>query len=347
MSPTGPVKGAVALCNGLAAHLPVTLVSLKSSVQAVSGLLDSVSVLNLAEQSSWLDRYRVYKRVLADAGGRHGAVSLSFCLPADPFNLAFRGHARIVSSVRANLFENYKFDFGRKGRLMAQAHYKMLGAFDEVFAISAAMHAQLTDLGLTNIRTIHNFVDEAHLQQFRLSTIPSPRCVRLVFVGSLSARKQPGLLLDALHKLLQRDIECELVMVGDGPLRQALEKQAREMGLTDRVEFCGSVDDPYGLIQSAHLMVLPSRSEGVSRAMLEALYFGVPCVARRVDANEELIRAKENGFCFERDDELVDVLEQAIEHFVPRSPDIARRDVLVPSEYRREPNIQRILEALA
>ena len=51
-------------------------------------------------------------------------------------------------------------------------------------------------------------------------------------------------------------------------------------------------------------LVLPSLTEGVSRASLEALYLGVPCVMRNVDGNSELIKEGENGVLFDSDEQL-------------------------------------------
>lgn len=347
MQPTGPVKGAVALCNGMANHIPVTLVPLKPSRLQVSGIDDRVQVSNLANCSGWHNKYRQYSRLLSAAGNRDRIVSLSMCLPADAFNAAFRHRAGIISSVRGNLFSNYRHDFGRAGPVLAQAHYALLRAFDHVLAMSDAMHQQLRSLGLRNVRTIRNFVDENYLRRFRSNHPHQTTRTRLLFVGSLSSRKRPDLLIGALRGLRDKNIDCELLFVGDGPLRPSLEQQAISAGLQDRVQFRGNIDDPFDVIQSAHLAVMPSESEGISRAMLESLYFGLPCVARRVDANEELINSS-NGICFNKDEELGDAIETAINRFVAiPTPQRTDEDILIPLNFRQDANIQTMLELLA
>ena len=78
------------------------------------------------------------------------------------------------------------------------------------------------------------------------------------------------------------------------------------------MKFHGHISKPYSLVSRADVFVLPSLAEGTSRAALEALCLGVPCVLRQVDGNSKLIQNGINGVLFNRDDELVDALLQAV-----------------------------------
>lgn len=100
---------------------------------------------------------------------------------------------------------------------------------------------------------------------------------RLCTIGRLVSAKGFDVLIDALAEA-RLDTPWELVLVGDGPLRQDLERQVVARGLGDNVRFAGNVDNPYPLLASADLAVQASRWEGFGIAVLEALALGVPMI---------------------------------------------------------------------
>ena len=74
-----------------------------------------------------------------------------------------------------------------------------------------------------------------------------------------------------------------LWLVGDGPEAEALRWQSEDLGISDRVRFCGWRDDPTEVIGAADAFVLPSRDEPLGNALIEAWRVGVPSVASRTD----------------------------------------------------------------
>ena len=114
----------------------------------------------------------------------------------------------------------------------------------------------------------------------------------LLFVGSLEQRyKGLHVLLDALRICVGRGLPLALTVLGDCVHRSAYERQAREMGLADRVRFAGwvpsaSVSDH---LQRADLFVMPSLTEGLPRALLEAMARGLPCIGSDVGGIPELL----------------------------------------------------------
>lgn len=101
--------------------------------------------------------------------------------------------------------------------------------------------------------------------------------------------KNHSLLLRAAARLLNSDLKVEFVMVGDGPLRPELEREASRLGLGDHVRFLGDRRDIPAVLASCDLTVLPSASESLSNAIIESMAAGVPVVATSVGANVELI----------------------------------------------------------
>lgn len=88
----------------------------------------------------------------------------------------------------------------------------------------------------------------------------------------------------------------EFVLVGDGPLRPELERQATALGLGARVVFLGERQDIPAVLASLDVNVLTSVSESLSNVIMESMAAGVPVVAAKVGGNPELVRDGETGF---------------------------------------------------
>ena len=101
----------------------------------------------------------------------------------------------------------------------------------------------------------------------------------MLCVGRLEPQKGQDILLEACAQLAKLGLTFRLWLVGDGPMRAALQDQASGLGLSDRVAFLGFRQDVPSLLASADLFVLPSRYEAAPISILEALAAGLPVVA--------------------------------------------------------------------
>lgn len=162
---------------------------------------------------------------------------------------------------------------------------RSLGRADLVVASSEAMrdHLRTTVGGRAAIHVLANPVDVAHLRALAAGGTPIGRPGGLVSVGSLTEQKAHADLIDALATAGRgASPGTPLTILGDGPLRAALEDRVRRLGLTDRVHLAGRVDDPATLaatVAAAGLLVHPARFEGMPNAVLEALALGTPVLA--------------------------------------------------------------------
>ena len=116
---------------------------------------------------------------------------------------------------------------------------------------------------------------------------------RLVTVGSLEQMyKGTDVLIDAVAECVRTGLDLSLTVVGEGKHRREFERLAKSRGLNGRASFTGSVaagEAVRAYLDHADLFVLPSRTEGMPRALLEALARGLPCVASRVGGVPELL----------------------------------------------------------
>jgi glycosyltransferase involved in cell wall biosynthesis len=121
-----------------------------------------------------------------------------------------------------------------------------------------------------------------------------------LFVGSLIDRKGPDVLIRALGR-----VEMPCIIVGDGPMRPALERLAASVGISERLIFTGALEprDVRRYYDEAEVLVLPSVSEGVPLVALEALGAGVPVVASDLDGLASVVRNGENGLLVEPGEE--------------------------------------------
>jgi glycosyltransferase involved in cell wall biosynthesis len=341
--PTGPVKGAFALANALAPMLRVALVYLKDGPGVHANLDVRVKEISLATiPGGWRGRLHEYRKILRDTGGRENVVSLSMCFSADLFNRFCSEAAVICSSVRSNLLQNYRYDYGMIGPCLAITHLLALRSFDHVFAMTEAMARQIHAIAGVRSRIIGNFVDEQALECYRSESPNVKGGFRFVYIGSLTHRKQPALIVQAIKLLISQGYDVKLDMIGDGPLREKISAMVVKNGLQEHVQLHGQVVNPFPLIAGADAFVLPSRSEGVSRAALEALHLGVPCVLRNVDGNAELLSNPMAGKLFSNDVDLSLAMIEA----VSRSRTRSIKSSLLPPLFRQSTAAMQYLQII-
>jgi len=117
----------------------------------------------------------------------------------------------------------------------------------------------------------------------------------LLFVGRLMAEKGVCDLLDAFVKV-RSQVDCRLIIVGDGPLANELCRRAVHLGVSDSVVFTGYLAEPElnEVYMRADVFVLPTYSEGFPTVLLEAMSFGLPIVTTSVGGAPDYLTEGEN-----------------------------------------------------
>ncbi|TAE57884.1 MAG: glycosyltransferase family 1 protein [Nostocales cyanobacterium] len=121
---------------------------------------------------------------------------------------------------------------------------------------------------------------------------------KIVFgnVARLHQQKGHQILLQAFAKVVKSDQNTQLLIVGDGKLKEELIKLAQELGIKNNIKFLGSRSDIYEFLSAIDIFVLPSLWEGQPIALLEALAMGKPCIASHVNGIPEIINHGINGY---------------------------------------------------
>ena len=112
----------------------------------------------------------------------------------------------------------------------------------------------------------------------------------LVSVGRLTRQKGFDILIDAFALVVEEEPGARLVILGEGGLRAALERAARESGVDGAVVFAGHRHDVRDIVAAADVYVLSSRNEGMANTLLEAMSVGAPIVATDVSGTTEAVR---------------------------------------------------------
>lgn len=226
--------------------------------------------------------------VLANGGAtlRYAAVAL----------IAMRGRPRLAY---ASIGEP---DYWIRGPIHRWIQQRLHKRADRVLAVSEATREQLIDrVGLAPDRIT---VAPIGVPEQLLHVIEKPHeeQLRLLFVGSLSTEKNPIRAIETLQEL-QEHTPARLRFVGSGPLEFELRRLSDVPSLHGLVEFAGSVEDVTPHLAWADVLILPSITEGLPGAVLEAAAAGVPSVANDVGGTREALIDGETGILVDPADE--------------------------------------------
>jgi glycosyltransferase involved in cell wall biosynthesis len=175
-------------------------------------------------------------------------------------------------------------------------------ATDCVIGVSSEIQEHLIrQEGFEKVAVIHNGLDVA-----RVSSEASPEeakrklgvhenCWVLGTAGRLEPIKRNDIFLATARHISAQAPDARFLIAGTGSEEVRLRELARHYGIQDRVLFLGNRDDIYDVLRAMDVFVLCSDHEGLPTALLEALYLGVPVVARRVGGIPEVIQDGVNG----------------------------------------------------
>jgi len=220
--------------------------------------------------------------------------------------------------------EDISIQFSFLKKLQIFCSWKLTHHLSAVSQSSAELFSKLTGINKSCIEIIKNGIDINFFSPVNLNEKKSLRqhlnlpesSVILGCVAALRPVKNHKGLLSAFAKVLQTHKDTVLVLVGDGPLAEELNRHCDRLGLRNHVIFTGRKDNINQYLKSFDIFVLNSETEGLSYAVLEAMACGLPVVATDVGGNSHLIDNEADGFLYPDGDEkaLSQILIQIIEN---------------------------------
>lgn len=164
---------------------------------------------------------------------------------------------------------------------------------DAVVAVSRHLALQVLELGVDarRVSVVYNGIDKDLFHPGAAAERDQSGAPLVLFVGNLLPVKGPDVLVEACDQIARRGVRFECRLIGQGPMRGALERQIAERGLGDHVKLLGPrpLEELPGWYRRARMLSLPSYSEGVPNVVLEALACGTRVVASRVGGVSEIV----------------------------------------------------------
>ncbi|MFF3455392.1 glycosyltransferase [Streptomyces sp. NPDC002730] len=179
------------------------------------------------------------------------------------------------------------FKEGRRGLLAVERVATGMTDFVVANAQAVAEDARRQEgLPQDKIAVIHNGMEARDFRTAAPADLTTDLPVVLC-VANLRTYKGHQYLLDAVGRMQQRGLPCTLVLIGEGPERPHLQRQADRLGID--VRLLGHRTDVPAFLARADVVVLPSLEEGLSNAVMEAMAVGRPMVATAVGGTPELL----------------------------------------------------------
>lgn len=218
--------------------------------------------------------------------------TLKFCMMSRIF---FRWYCPIVFR-NASTMSRY-FDKELK-RLLYKFLLHQVDGIASVAEFSKIDLMQYFSLTENKIKVIPVGVEEIALKPKPIKGDP-----KLIHVGGFSFEKNHQGLIRIFEKILGLFPKAHLTLLGDGKLKQDMEKLVKNKGLESQVSFLGNVNNPMDYMASADVMLFPSILEGLPGVILEAQYVELPVIAYEVGGIGEIITHEKTGLLVEKGEE--------------------------------------------
>jgi len=205
-----------------------------------------------------------------------------------------------IYGLKGWIESQHSFGWGLAGHLATTLAASL--PHSQIIAVSPQCKKKLTSLGVSErkISTVPNGVDLRLFDSIKVEKIPN----QVLFVGRLVNFKHVEWLIQAFSHVLKAVPTAKLKIVGGGPERASLEKNAEKLGIRAHVTFTGvtkSYDDVATFFKESAVFVLPSTVEGEAIVLKEAMASCLPVIAINVYGSGvlSLVRDGENGFLLE------------------------------------------------
>jgi glycosyltransferase involved in cell wall biosynthesis len=190
---------------------------------------------------------------------------------------------------------------GLAARLFRLCERRVSRSTSALVAVSQAVKNDLLQMGIGEAKRMHVIYNGVHAAMLAegIGAQAVPWAPLLLCIGSLTREKGLAVLLKGLPELRVHFPNLGLGLVGDGPLKEDLQHLISELDLDACVHFAGIVEDVRPWLAACAVLVMPSLSEGMGLAAVEAMAMGRPVVASDVGGLREVVVDGETGLLVE------------------------------------------------
>jgi len=226
-----------------------------------------------------------------------------FTIPSGPATLFLKRRFYIpyVVSLRGGDVPGHMPELDWYHRIVTPIRQAILKSADAIVANSPYLAQRSMQVDPFPVQVIPNGVDAQYFSPSAAASRTRDNTFKFIFVGRLSSEKNLGSLLTALKSLSTKTTKPFMLdLVGDGPQRRELARQAEQLDLSERLRWHGWVNRAAlrDLYAQADALVHPSLYEGMSNTILEAMACGLPVIASDIGGNEPIVIAGQTGLLF-------------------------------------------------
>ncbi|MDG5471367.1 glycosyltransferase [Jeotgalibacillus sp. ET6] len=211
-------------------------------------------------------------------------LSISNLENANLINILTKRNDKAILTMRTFKSERIK---GAKGKLYKFLITNLYNNCDRIVAVSELVKNDLIDnfnIKKEKVSVIYNGIDIKKIQREMLDEIEEDNKIdfsidTLVTVGSLNKHKGQWHLIRSFKKILELNSNLQLVIIGEGPLKNILIKLVEDLGLESKVYLIGKKDNPFKYIHRSKIFIFPSIVEGFGNVLVESMACNTPIIA--------------------------------------------------------------------
>lgn len=304
---SGPMTGVYNILKHLdKKKIEIHIIALKPSpihcqLDNFRQITDYISIYNRSLILILFNLYKVQKYVKYH---KINTVYSTGILP-DIINSLLPKKIKKITTVRNTVSDDLEMTYGfLKGKILSAIWKQRFLHIDHVIGHSKSINNNLKGI---NTKLIYNGSEVEEIQKHK----ESQKDIRkelgfgdddlvIGHVGHHSKLKNIEIILKAMQYL---DRNIKFVSFGAGPLTSRLVEQAKKMNLSDRIIWFGYTRNIYAYVWGLDIFILPSYSEGLSRALLDSFSAEKPVIVSNIPSSKEIVSEGKNGYIIEPDDD--------------------------------------------
>jgi glycosyltransferase involved in cell wall biosynthesis len=223
-------------------------------------------------------------------------------------------HGHMIALMAVVLMPDVKLVVSRRVDFHVSNMFSLLIKYgprvDAIITVSDAIRRILIEDGIESrkITTVHSgFIAEEFADTERHEGLHEKFCFDdsqpvIVNVAALAPHKAQYTLIKAAAEVIKEHPKARFLIAGEGELRDNLERQIEEYGLSGNVFLLGFIKNIASVYKTGDIFALSSREEGLCTSLFDAMFFGLPIVATRAGGIPELVKDGKNGYLVDIDD---------------------------------------------